>query len=148
MSLGMQTIRRYGHSACIAALGTGLAVLHAYAQEANPAIKTLKADIAETQMVQRMFADGLKHCAELNGASFYNSNQKRVVLLSDVQSSVQNLVKDQVFNFKKRHLWTTADADESVALAQLQADKDKHNCDLVAQLPEMMKKLAELESRK
>ena len=121
--------------------------LHAYAEEQNLAIKTLKGDISEARNIQRVFADGLQHCAALDGKSFYNNNQKRVVLLSELEASLKNLVKDQVFNPQKKHPWTVSDTDERMKLAQSQADHDRYNCNLVARLPEMTKKLSELEAR-
>ena len=134
-------------SACVIALGVGLIALHAYAEEPNPAVKTLKSDISEARDIQRVFADGLQHCAVLNGTGFYNSDQKRVIVLSDLRTSLQNLVKDQVFNAKKGHPWTADDANDRMKSAQTQADQDKYKCNLVARLPELTKKLSELESR-
>lgn len=138
---------RSWRNACAIALGAVLISLYAYAEEPNPAVMTLKSDISAAQNIQRLFADGLPHCAVLNGTSFYNSSQKRVIVLSELQTSLQNLVKDQVFNAKKGHPWSADDANESMKMAKTQADKDKYNCNLVAKLPELVKKLAELESR-
>src|SRR5450759_4737306 len=73
---------RSWRSACAIALGAGLIALRAYAEEPNPAVKTLQSDISEARNIQRVFADGLQHCAVLNGTGFYNSDQKRVIVLS------------------------------------------------------------------
>jgi hypothetical protein len=129
------------------ALAAVLIPLRVDAQEPSPAAKALKSEILEAQNIQRTFADGLQACAVLDGTRFFNGGQKRVILLSDLQASLQNLVKDQVFNPQKKRPWTAADAAERVKLAQSQADLDKRNCNLVARLPEMVKKLAELESK-
>jgi hypothetical protein len=134
-------------SACAIALGVGLTALNAYAQEPDPAIKTLKTEISDARNLQRAFADGLQQCAVLNGTSYYNPTQKRVIVLSELQASMQNLINSQVFNSPKGHLWSKEDANEHMKIAKSQADKDKYNCNLVAKLPEMIKELASLESR-
>jgi uncharacterized membrane protein len=138
-------IRRSGAVACVIALGAGLTALHA--QEPSSAAKKLKTDISDAQNLQRVFADGLQHCDALNGTSYYNATQKRVVILSELKASMQNLINDQVFNAPKSHLWSKEDSDERMKTAQSQADKDKYNCNLVAKLPEMIKGLAALESK-
>jgi hypothetical protein len=138
---------RSWRSACAIALGASLIALHAYAEQPNLAVEMLKSKILEARNIQRVFADGLQHCAVLDGTSVYNSSQNRVILLSDLQASLQNLVKAQVFNAQKKHPWTAVDADERMKLAQSQADHDRSNCNLVAKMPEMIKELTKLESR-
>ena len=133
-------------AACVIAFGACLIPPLAYGQA--PDVNILKSEIAEAQNVQRTFADGLQHCADLDGTRLYNSGQKRVIVLSELQTSLQNLVKDQVFNPQKKRLWTAADTDERMKIAQSQANQDRRNCNLVAKLPEMVKKLAELESKR
>jgi hypothetical protein len=120
--------------------------LHATAEEQN--LVTLKKEITEAHNVERAFADGLQHCAALDGKSFYNDMQKRVVLLTELETSVNNLIKDRVFNPQKKHPWTASDAEERMKLAQLQAERDQRNCKLVARLPEMNKKLDEMETKR
>ena len=142
----MKQKRKNTRRACVIAIGACLSPLLAYGQE--PDAKVLKTDIAEAQNIQRTFADGLQHCAVLDGTRFYNSGQKRVILLSEMQTSLQNLVKDQVFNPQKKRPWAAADAEERMKTAQSQANQDRRNCNLVAKLPEMVKKLAELESKR
>lgn len=138
--------RKNIRGACVVVMGVCSIPLLAYGQA--PAAGVLKSEIAEAQNVQRTFADGLQHCAFLDGTRLYNSNQKRVILLSEMQTSLQNLVKDQVFNAQKKRLWAAADAEERMKIAQTQANQDKRNCNLVAKLPEMVKKLAEMESKR
>jgi hypothetical protein len=147
MKRAADKFRRIGAMTCVMALAGGLIPLRANAEDRNLAIQTLKSDIAEAKNVQRIFADTLPHCASLDGNSFYNNAQKRVVLLSELETSVKNLVKDQVFNPQKKHPWTAGDAEELMKVGQLQAERDQRNCNLVAKLPEMNKKLNELEVR-
>ena len=142
----MKRKRKNIRAACVIAMGACLIPLLAYGQA--PDANVLKSEIAEAQNVQRTFADGLQHCAVLDGSRFYNSGQKRVIVLSELQTSLQNLVKDQIFNPQKKRLWIAADIDERMKTAQAQADREKNNCNLVAKLPEMVKKLAELESKR
>jgi hypothetical protein len=135
--------------ACAAALAIVVtAGFPAFAQEPDAAAKKLKNDISDAQNLQRVFADGLQHCAALNGTGFYNAVQKRVVVLSELRASMQNLINDQVFNAQKTHLWSKEDLDERMKAAQVQADKDKNSCNLVARLPDMVKELAAIEARK
>ena len=141
---GVERIKRGG----AIAIAVGLMPLFAHAQEPNPAIKTIKSDIAEAHNVQKSFAEGLPHCAALDGKSYYNGVQKRVVQLSELKTSVDNLVKDQVFNPQKKRPWNASDAEERMQLGRLQAERDRDNCKLVAKLPELTKELSALESRR
>ncbi len=133
--------------AMAAALAVGLPALQALAQEPDAAVKTLQSDINDARNLQRVFADGLTHCAELDGKAFYNPTQKRVIVLNELDASMQNLISAQVFNAQKSHQWTKQDAEERMKMAHLQAEKDKASCNLVAKLPEMVKQLSSLESR-
>jgi hypothetical protein len=149
MNRSAEKITRGGAMAI--ALAASLIASQAIAQEAslaaNPAVKSLKSDINDARNLQRVFADGLPHCSELNGTAFYNATQKRVIVLSELQASMQHLINDQVFNSQKSHLWSKEDSDERMKAAQAQADKDKNTCNLVARLPDMIKELAALESK-
>lgn len=142
----MKRKRKNIWTACIIATGAGLIPLLAYGQA--PDANVLKSEIAEARNIQRTLGDGLQHCPVLDGTRFYNSGQKRIILLSEMQTSLQNLVKDQVFNPQKKRPWAMADADERMKIAQSQANQDKRNCGLVAKLPELVKELAELESKR
>jgi hypothetical protein len=122
--------------------------LFAHAQEPNQAITTIQSDIAAARNVQKSFAEGLPYCAQLDGNSYYNGIQKRVVQLGELKTSMDNLIKDQVFNPQKKRPWNAGDAEERMQLGRLQAERDRDNCKLVAKLPELTKELRALESRR
>lgn len=111
----------------------------------NAAIDELKGKIFDARMAQQTFANGLKYCSELNGKSFYYQLRNRILNLEEYFHSLENLVKAQVFNPDKRRPWTLQDAKERWEEVKKQAQADKEKCELVQSLPELEKRLAELQ---
>ena len=104
-------------------------------------LNELKAKIWEAEVAQRNFAAGLPHCSELNGTTFYFSQQNRVLNLQDYRRSLDNLVTQGVFP------WNRQDADARWAQVQKQATTDQANCTAVGSLPFLRQKLKELQQR-
>jgi len=111
----------------------------------NAAIDELKGKIFDARMAQQTFANGLKYCSELNGKSFYYQLRSRILNLEEYIHSLENLVKAQVFNHDKRRPWTLQDAKERWEEVKKQAQADKEKCELVQSLPELEKRLEELQ---
>ena len=111
----------------------------------NAAIDELKGKIFDARMAQQTFANGLKYCSELNGKSFYYQLRNRILNLEEYFHSLENLVKAQVFNPDKRRPWTLQDAKERWEEVKKQAQADREKCELVQSLPELEKRLAELQ---
>jgi hypothetical protein len=108
-------------------LGTLLLVLIAstplHAQKSE-ALNDIKAKIWETQLVQRNFAGGLRHCNELNGTNFYFEQRDRVLNLQDYRRSLDNLAAQGAFNPETKRPWSKQDAD--ARWAQVQKDAVIH----------------------
>ncbi len=111
----------------------------------NAAINELKGKILDARIAQQTFANGLKYCSELNGKSFYYQLRSRILNLEEYFHSLENLVKAQVFNPDKRRPWTLQDAKERWEEVKKQAQADKEKCELVQSLPELEKRLEELQ---
>lgn len=117
----------------------------AHAQTA--AINDLKGKIFDAKMTQQTFAGGLKHCAELDGSNFYFQPRDRVLNLDDYHRSLESLAQQQVFNPATKRPWSQQDADERWRQVKQQAVTDKANCALTTSLPELEKKLEELQQQ-
>jgi len=115
---------------------------------AQDQIQHLKFEVSRAEAVHKKFADGLKHCAVLDGQHFYMEKQKRIMLLSDYSKSIQNLVKDQAFNPEKNGPWTQKDGDDKIAYMTRVAAEEKTYCEMAAKLPALKQKLSELEVQK
>jgi hypothetical protein len=111
----------------------------------SPSIQELKVKIFDAQTLQQTFAKGLKFCNELNGTNFYFAPRDRVLDLEEFHRSLTSLVKQQVLNPEKKRPWSEQDATDRWAQVQQEAAKDKTNCQLVANLPDLEKQLAELQ---
>jgi tRNA nucleotidyltransferase/poly(A) polymerase len=111
----------------------------------NAAIDELKGKIFDARTAQQTLGNGLKYCSELNGKSFYYQLRNRILNLEEYFHSLENLVKAQVFNPDKRRPWTLQDAKERWEEVKKQAQADKEKCELVQSLPELEKRLAELQ---
>ena len=111
----------------------------------NATIDELKGKIFDARMAQQTFANGLKYCSELNGKSFYYQLRNRILNLEEYFHSLENLVKAQVFNPDKRRPWTLQDAKERWEEVKKQAEADREKCELVQSLPDLEKRLAELQ---
>jgi hypothetical protein len=112
----------------------------------TPAIDELKGKIFDARMAQQTFNDGLKHCSELDGKSFYFQLRNRILNLEEYFRSLENLVKAEVYNPMNRRVWTLQDAKERWEEVKKQAEDDKRKCELVQHLPEMEKQLQDLEN--
>ncbi len=115
----------------------------AYAQ--NAAINDLKGKIFDAKMAQQTFAGGLKHCSELDGSNFYFQPRDRVLNLDEYHRSLESLAMQRVFNPATKKPWSQEDADARWDEVRKQALSDKANCALVASLPDLQKKLDELQ---
>jgi len=111
----------------------------------NAAIDEIKSKIFNARMAQQTFANGLKYCSELNGKSFYYQLRNRILNLEEYFHSLENLVKAQVYNPDKRRPWTLQDAKERWEQVKKQAQADREKCELVQSLPELEKRLEELQ---
>jgi hypothetical protein len=108
-------------------------------------IGDLKGKIFDAHMAQQTFANGLQYCNELNGKSFFFQVRKRILNLEEYFKSLQNLVQAQVYNPEKRRPWTMEDAKQRWEEVKKEAEEDKQKCELVHSLPEMEKRLEELQ---
>jgi hypothetical protein len=111
----------------------------------NAAITDLKRKIFDAEMAQQTFAKGLKFCGELDGTNFYFALRDRVLNLEDYHRSLEHLARDGTFNPETRQPWTDQEAAARWEDAKREAVADKANCELVASLPQLEKKLEELE---
>jgi len=116
-------------------------------QAQTPAIDDLKGKIFDAKMAQQTFAAGLTHCSELDGSNFYFPQRDRVLKLEEYHRSLESLAQGNGFNPATKRPWNQQDADARWAEVQAQAAKDKANCALVASLPDLQKKLRELEQQ-
>jgi len=121
----------------------GLVVTPVRAQDA--AIGDLQLKISAARTAQQTFARGLLHCSELNGTNFYFQSRDRVLELEDYHRSLDSLALQGSFNPTTKRPWTKQDADARWAEAQREAVRDKANCELVASLPDLQKKLQALQ---
>jgi len=71
-----------------------------------------------------------------------------VINLEDFNRSLQNLVRDQVFNPDKRRPWNPRDAKERWDQVQKIAAEDQSRCALFASLPALLKELEERERKR
>lgn len=108
-------------------------------------VDDLKSKILNAQIMQQAFAKGLQHCGELNGTNFYFEPRDRVLNLTDYHRSLDSLAMQHAFNPETHRPWTQQDADTRWAQVQRDAVQDKANCALVASLPDMQKKLQDLQ---
>jgi len=117
------------------------------ARAQNAAIDDLKGKIFDAKMAQQTFAAGLTHCSELDGRHFYFQPRDRVLNLEDYHRSLESLAQGGGFNPATKRPWNQQDADARWAEVQKQALQDQANCALVASLPELQKKLQELQQQ-
>jgi len=115
----------------------------ARAQEA--VINDIKGRIFDAKMAQQTFAGGIRHCGELNGTNFYFQPRDRVLNLEEYHRSLDNLALQGVFNPETKRPWNQEDANARWEQVEKLAVTDKANCALVTSLPELQKKLDELQ---
>jgi hypothetical protein len=111
------------------------------------AINDIKGKIFDAKMAQQTFAAGLRHCSELNGTNFYFQLRDRVLNLEDFHRSLDSLAEQGVFNPETKRPWNQADADARWDLVKREAASDVSTCALVASLPDLQKKLDELQQQ-
>jgi hypothetical protein len=110
-------------------------------------IDDIKSKILEAKMAQQSFAEALSHCSELNGTNFYFRTRDRVLNLNDYHRSLDNLALQGVFNPETKRPWNQQDADARWEQVQQQAISDQANCAPMASLPDLEKKLDELQKQ-
>jgi hypothetical protein len=113
----------------------------------NATINDVKGKIFDAKMTQQSFAGGLRHCSELNGTNFYFQTRDRVLNLDDYHRSLDNLALQGVFNPETKRPWSQQDADARWEQVKRQAVSDQANCALVASLPDLERKLDELQKQ-
>jgi hypothetical protein len=111
----------------------------------SPQIDAIRGKIDNARMVQQTFG-GLKYCSELNGTSFYFPQRDRIFNLEEYSRSLESLVKTGSYNQPKRRVWTPEDAKEREEAVKRLAQEDKRKCELVLSLPELEKRLQELQA--
>jgi hypothetical protein len=110
-------------------------------------INDLKGKIFDAKMAVQTFAAGLKHCGELDGTTFYMQTRDRVLRLEDYHHSLDNLAAQGVFNPETKRPWNQQDADARWDVIKKEAASDQATCALVASLPDLQKKLDDLQRR-
>jgi hypothetical protein len=128
-----------------AAASTLIFSAHARAQNAD--INAIKGKIFDAKMMQQTFAGGLKHCNELDGTNFYFQARDRVLNLEDYHRSLDSLALQRVFNPETKRPWSQEDANARWEQVRKEANDDKANCALVASLPDLQKRLDELQQQ-
>jgi hypothetical protein len=113
----------------------------------NPAVDELKGKIFDAHMAQQTFAAGLKFCGELDGENFYFAPRNRVLNLEEYHRSLENLAGAHAFNPQTHRPWTLQDANDRWEQVKRQALSDRENCALVASLPELERRLQEMQQR-
>jgi tRNA nucleotidyltransferase/poly(A) polymerase len=111
----------------------------------TPAVDELKGRIFDAHMAEQLLAGGLKYCAELDGTNFYFAPRNRVLNLEEYHRSLENLASAQAFNPQTRRPWTAQDAENRWQEVKKQALGNKESCALVASLPDLEKRLQELQ---
>ena len=136
------------HPGILLTLGMTAALAFAGAARAQSAeIDALKGKIFDAKMAQQTFAGGLPHCKELDGTNFYFRQRDRILNLEDYHRALEGLAQQQAFNPETRRPWNEEDAIAKWEQVQKEATDDKDNCALVARLPEMQKRLDDLQKQ-
>ncbi len=110
-------------------------------------INDLKGKIFDAKMAQQTFGNGLSHCSELDGTNFYFRQRDRILNLEDYHRALENLALQRVFNPETKRPWNEEDAIAKWEQVQKEAADDRSNCALVASLPELEKKLDDLQKQ-
>jgi hypothetical protein len=117
------------------------------ARAQTPEINDLKGKIFDATMAQQTLGKGLAHCSELDGTSFYFRQRDRILNLEEYHRSLENLAQQRTFNPETRRPWSEEDAIARWDLVQKEAAEERTNCALIAHLPEMQKRLDELQKQ-
>jgi hypothetical protein len=115
------------------------------ARAQNAEIDALKGKIFDAKMAQQTFAGGLPHCKELDGTNFYFRQRDRILNLEEYHHSLESLAQQRAFNPETKRPWNEEDAIAKWEQVQKEAVADKDNCGLVANLPELQKRLDDLQ---
>jgi hypothetical protein len=110
-------------------------------------INDLKGRVFDAKMAQQTFVGGLPHCHELDGTNFYFRQRDRVLDLEEYHRSLESLALQRVFNPETKRPWNEEDAIARWEQVQKEAADDRANCALVASLPELQKKLDDLQKQ-
>jgi hypothetical protein len=110
-------------------------------------INDLKGKIFDAKMAQQTFGNGLAHCSEFDGTNFYFRQRDRILNLEEYHRSLENLALQRVFNPETKRPWNEEDAIAKWEQVQKEAADDRANCALVASLPELQKKLDDLQKQ-
>ena len=136
------------HPDFLLALGVVFGLAFAGTARAQTAeINALKGKIFDAKMAQQTFAGGLPHCKELDGTNFYFRQRDRVLNLEEYHHSLESLARQSVFNPETKRPWNEEDAIARWEQVQKEAADDRANCALVASLPELQKKLDDLQKQ-
>ena len=111
-------------------------------------INDLKGKIFDAKMAQQTFASGLTHCSELDGTNFYFQPRDRVLNLEDYHRSLESLALQRVFNPETKRPWNEAGRrSRAGSRCRKRRPTDHANCALVASLPDLQKKLDDLQKQ-
>jgi tRNA nucleotidyltransferase/poly(A) polymerase len=119
----------------------------AAARAQGSSVNDLKAKIFDARMAQKTFVNGLRFCEQLDGTNFYFEPRNRVLNLEEYHHSLESLAGAQVYNPETRRPWTAQDADARWEQVKREAVRDKENCELVKNLPQLEKQLADVEAK-
>ncbi len=117
----------------------------AQARAQDLTIDDLKGKIFDARMAQKIFANGLRFCSELNGTNFYFQPRNRVLNLEDYHRALDDLAKAQAYNPQTRRPWSVQDANARWEEVKKEAVRDRENCALVASLPQLEKRLEQMQ---
>ena len=112
-----------------------------------PKSTTSKARSSTPKWRSRRSAEASRIASELNGDNFYFRQRDRVLNLEDYHRSLESLAQEHTFNPETRRPWNAEDAIARWDMVQKEAADDRRNCSLIAHLPELEKKLDELQKQ-
>ena len=141
----VRALAKMTQAAC-GALALSLAV--AAPVHAQSTFSDLKGKLFDARMAVKTFVNGLRHCKELDGTNFYFEPRNRVLNLEEYHQSLDNLVKAQVYNPEKRRPWSEEDANARWEQVKKEALHDKEICKLVELLPQLEKRVKEMEGKR
>jgi hypothetical protein len=114
----------------------------------NAPLNDVKAKIFDANLAMKAMGNGAKLCKELDGATnFYFAPRDRVLNLAEYHRSLENLAKESIYNPETKKPWSEQDANARWDEAQKEAAKDKTNCALILNLPDLQKQLQDLQSK-
>jgi hypothetical protein len=140
----VRSLAKVTHFACGA---IALSFILAAPVHAESTFSELKGKLFDARMAVKTFVNGLRHCKELDGTNFYFEPRNRVLNLEEYHQSLDNLVKAQVYNPEKRRPWSEEDANARWEQVKKEALHNKEVCKLVELLPQLEKRVKELEGK-